>query len=462
MLQRRNTDASTSTDALLDDAFPNANEIPGDAKPAAGWYYGWVMLPLVSVMQICTAPGQTFGISVFNPYLRESLQLSHTELASAYLLASCAAAFSLSVIGWLSDRVGLRLTSMGMVVFLGAACAAISQASGIVTLTLSFWMLRSFGQGGLSLTAQNGLAMWFSRRLGLAAGLAGLGMAAGFALVPKLFLAMIREFDWRNAYLILAAFNWVVLLPAVAILFRNRPEDVGQQIDGDVIETSPPKSQQQNQPTAKASAPPRIEETPERELDLAAACKTRAYWIAMAITMLWGMIGTGIVFNMEPLFTWRGLTEANAVAAFMPIAGGMAIMQLIGGVLADRVPLNRLLATSAAGMCVAVCAAGTMHSVATAHLFALMLGGSQGLLGAANATLWPRYFGRRNLGAIRGSIFTATVGSCSVGPIVMAASFDYLGGYGPALIVFAALLALASLAGLFATPPRIPARDDNK
>ena len=165
------------------------------------------------------------------------------------------------------------------------------------------------------------------------------------------------------------------------------------------------------------------------------------------------MIGTAIFFTIVPLFQWRGLTEAQAAASFITLAACMAGSQLIGGFLADRLPLNILLAISTAGLLTGVLTLWAMDSVWAAHAYAAQFGASQGLLISVGNTLWPRYFGRLHLGQIRSSVWTATVAGCSIGPWIMGLSIDFLDGFGPSLGLFVGLLAAASICALFATPP---------
>ena len=51
------------------------------------FFYGWIMLPAVMLVTICTSPGQTYGVSVFNPYIQQSLGLSSAELSGACCIA---------------------------------------------------------------------------------------------------------------------------------------------------------------------------------------------------------------------------------------------------------------------------------------------------------------------------------------------------------------------------------------
>lgn len=87
------------------------------------------MLPIAMTGLIATAPGQTFGISVFTEEIRSSLGLSHSRLAAAYMLGSLLAALPITYVGLLMDRFGLRATLAGATLLFGGACLAMSVLS---------------------------------------------------------------------------------------------------------------------------------------------------------------------------------------------------------------------------------------------------------------------------------------------------------------------------------------------
>lgn len=404
------------------------------------------MLPLVGLMHVASSPGQTFGVSVFNPSIRAALDLSHSRLTGSYLMASLLAAVLLPAVGWSIDRYGLRRTGIVVIVSLGLACMATARATSLATLTFGFLLLRAFGQGALTLVASNSLAMWFSRRLGLISGLTGVVMSAAVAVLPTAYLSLIQRFGWRAAYVILGVITWAVLLPFVLLLFRNCPEDIGQTLDG-IAE--PGDTANEHEKTQKTG----VSKPLETQFDLWAAWHTRAYWIALSMNALWGMVATAVFFNIVPLCESQGLSQTDAAATFTTFAICTAAMQVFGGMLADRLPLNLLLAASAAGLFAGVVILWNADARWMVHLYAVSFGAAQGSFLAVGNTLWPRYFGRVHLGRIRSSVWTATVASCSLGPFLMGVSMDYLGSYGPSLALFAVLLAISTFAGLFATPP---------
>ena len=251
------------------------------------FYYGWVMLPIAILAQAATSPGQTFGVSIFNPSLRAALNISHSQLTGAYMFGTLLAAIPQPFIGAQMDRLGIRRIMTWATLLLGVACIFMSQVQSLVMLFLAFFLLRLFGQGALSLLASNIPAMWFHEKLGRVSGMINLGFSGSTAILPPLILGLIHQYGWRWAYAGLGFAVWILLLPLLLIFFRNRPEDVKQLLDG--IQT-------ESQRNSKLTASPFL------ALDLKAAQRTPAYWIMMILTTIWAMIATGIFFNIIPIF----------------------------------------------------------------------------------------------------------------------------------------------------------------
>ncbi len=403
------------------------------------FYYGWIMLPIAMLAAVVTSPGQTFGVSIFNPYFRDALGLSHSQLTGAYMIGTLLAALPQPYIGGLMDRFGIRRVMFFVVLLLGLACFFMAQVQTLLMLFLAFFGLRLLGQGALSLLANNTLAMWFQVKLGTVSGMMNAGVAASLALVPLLIVFLLNYLDWRSTYAVLGVLVWLIMLPLLLFLFRNRPEEVGQLVDG-----------------RSTTQTPRISKNTENEttLTLRAAQHTRAYWIMLLLSAVFGLIVTAIFFNIVPIFNDHGLTDANAAATYTIIAIALATTQLIGGVLADHVRLNWLAAVCTAFITTGIFMLSRVDSVVLAQIYALCIGIGQGLFGAVNNTLWVRYYGRAHLGKIRGSIAMATVAGSSAGPFIMGATYDLFGSYQISLTLFIAVLIPLIFAAFWATPPK--------
>jgi MFS family permease len=133
-----------------------------------------------------------------------------------------------------------------------------------------------------------------------------------------------------------------------------------------------------------------------------------------------------------------------------------AVFQIGGGMVADRVPL-RWMTFGALGLyAVAIGALIYVPSAYVVWVYIFILGLAQGLFGGLGNTVWVRYFGRKHLGKIRGSVWTAAVAGSSVGPFLMGISYDLSGDFFISLASFAVVLFGLAIAGLWATPPVSP------
>jgi MFS family permease len=407
------------------------------------FFYGWVMLAIIMVIQIATSPGQTFGISVFNPYLVKSLYLSQSELSGAYMMGTLLASIPMVLVGAAMDRYGPRRVLFLVVLLFGVACYVMSNVSGFYSLFFAFLLLRMLGQGAMGLLGINSLALWFNRNLGFASGVGSLVATLIFSAFPALHLYLIHSFGWQHAYVLLGIGVWVVVLPLL-IAFRNRPEDVGQFPDGRPEIPLPSSDQTKNNGGVF-----------QNDLTLREAFRTRSYWIMIYATAVFSLVVTGMTFNTVQLFLDHGLSEMDAAATFISAGIASAIARLGGGILADRLRLNLLLSVSMVVTMLGIFTAISMSTPLEAHVYAVVTGIARGIYLAVDATLWVRYFGRSNLGKIRGSLTTVGVAASSLGPFLMGYAHDSLGDYDMVLWIFALVLySPLVLITLMATPPR--------
>ena len=93
------------------------------------------------IAHIATFPGQTPGVSAFNPHFLEALNLTHTQLTGVYMLGSFLACLPMCAVGALMDRYGNRKI-MAVVYALPYPCVStqvpsystIASKSGLITV----------------------------------------------------------------------------------------------------------------------------------------------------------------------------------------------------------------------------------------------------------------------------------------------------------------------------------------
>lgn len=436
--------SSGVTELSVTDAGSRSNS--GVARPA--FYYGWMMVPMSMAALVASSPGQTFGVSIFNEPMRQSLSLSHGQLAAAYMLGTLLGALPIALIGSLMDRHGIRRTMLAVVTLFSIACLATSLVHGWGTLVVAFCFLRMLGPGALGFLSGNTLAFWFDRRLGMVDGLRQLGMAGAMAAIPTLNLWLVAEFGWRLAYALLGAAIWIALFPIFTWLFRNHPSDVGQAIDG------------------RADAENIEADARHRDwlasLTLQQALRTAAFWIVTGGTAAFGLILTAVFFCLVPIFQDHGLSGETAASMLMLFAISLAGMQVAGGILADRMQAPALMFAGLLGLSGALGLIWLARGPLTAHLAGILLGASQGLYFGVTQPLWARYFGRAHLGKIRGVLMTIIVACSSLGPLIAGLTKDWTGDFGLALACFTVAPLPIAFLSLMAVSPRRGRALDNE
>lgn len=392
---------------------------PTDAAEAAPGrrrlYPGYAVAAVATVATAASGPGQTFVISLINEPLRTAFSLGKLPLATAYTVATVAAAIPLVLTGVLTDRLGPRRMLAVTAGAFGLACVAMSAAQGLLTVFLGFFLLRFCGQGSLYLVSSHATAMWFHRRLGSINGIKAVCVFAVWAFLPQLSLGLIDAFGWRRTYMLFAVAVWVSVIPLALLFVRDRPEDLGLRTDND--------------PPGAPHGPRAPLPEPEPSFTPRQARRSAAYWLLAAATVLPGLVGTAMLFDMQPILAGRGMTAADAARAISGWSVTMAVMAIPAGVITDRVRPSVVIPFSLAmtALSSAALALAATPVMAVGAMVAMGLGHATGSACAA-ATI-ARYFGRLHHGAIRSALTRMAIIGTGLGPIVTAASAEFFGDY---------------------------------
>ncbi len=419
-------------------------DLTDSRAPANRLFYGWIMVALTIVLGVTTFPGQTVGVAEFNKFFLEDLDLNRTRLSGAYTLATVLAGLTAMVAGAAMDRYGLRRSIIVVVVLMAGACAFASQVVGLWSVFFAYLLLRVFGHGALPILASNTLAMWFHKRLGLVTGITGVIGSILTAGVPAAYIWLITACGWRGAWGVLGLVALIVTLPLAIVLYRNRPADVGQQMDG--------------MAEAAGDEIGSTDRSAEQGLDVRGAMRTRAYWILLGLSAAHGMIFAAVMYHRVQIFEARGLPHRHSAEMVAVVSILTAAAQLVAGFLADRLRLHLMVAVSSLVVAVSLGLLARLDGVAFGLAFGAMYGLGTGIEIVGRNTIWPRYFGRRHLGKIRGSAITATVIGSGLGAFLPGWTYDRMGSYEPAIWILAGVYAAVAVAMPCAAKPRD--RDD--
>ncbi len=401
-------------------------------------FSGWRIVVLATIAMAMTGPGQTVGVSVFVDPMIEGLELSRSQLSTAYLVGTLTAAVAMPRVGQILDFRGTRFAMTLVGGLFGVVLAAMAGVVGLVTVALGFVGIRMFGQGGLTLVATTSVSYWFERRRGLAVGLVTAFGAGSMALVPVVMRQVIDAVGWRSAWLVASAAVLIVVLAIARLGMIDRPADVGQRVDG-------------------------IPASHEDGADLAVtgvtrgeALRTGMFWALAGGVISTGLIGTGLTFHQIDLLGQQGLTPLQAAANFLPQTGAAVAATLTTGALADRLSVRVLLCGSMAMLSASMLALPLVGPDLSVVFYAVGIGASGGMARTLEAAGMPKMFGVRHVGTIRGFAMGLMVASTSFGPLALSLGRDLTGGYVSVLRLLLVLPVAVAVLGIVSRVPTLP------
>lgn len=410
-------------------------------------YYGWSVLVVAALAMVGTLPGRTQGLGLITEPLLADLKLDRVGYAQLNLWATILGSLAAIGVGHFIDRVGSRVAIALVPLSLGLVVCGMSQTTSFAGLAVWVTLTRALGQSALSVVSLAIVGQWFVRRIDRAMAVYSLVMSVGFMIAFPLVGSLVQRSGWRTAWLVIGCALIGGLAPLGWAVVRRGPEACGLSPDGDAA--------------APARAPSGADAAamPLSGYAWSAALRTPSFWIFAVGSALYGLVASGIGLFNESILAQRGFSahiyyQTLVVTALTALAGNF-----LGGWLATRVSLGRLMATSLFVLVAGLLALPHISTTPQVMAWATSMGLGGGLVMVLFFSVWARLFGRFHLGRIQGSAQAITVVASAVGPLLLAWSVESTGSYETMFRMLAAIIAAVAVAALVVplTPPA-PAR----
>lgn len=391
----------------------------------ARWLAGGFLLTFFS------SYGQTFFIALSAGDIRLEYGLSHGGFGGLYMVATIASAATLPFLGQIVDRLSPRGVTLIVVPMLALAALMMAVSHHIVLLFIAIYLLRLLGQGMMTQNAATAIARWFVAQRGRAMSVTVIGVNAGEAIFPLLFVLVAGLWGWRNAWLLGAASLLLVALPAISGLVK--------------VSRAP-----------RASDPP-VKKVRARDWTRGEVIRDPLFYLVLLGVLAPGFIGTTIFFHQIYLVDLRGWSLEIFASSFTFMAVTTVTFALVAGQLVDRYSAIALLPSFLFPLAAACLALGLLQPQWTAFLFMGLLGLSYGFQHTLFGALWPEIYGLRHLGAIRAMTVAMGVLATAVGPGLTGMLIDSGVSY-PAQIVVMGLYCLMAGVLMIFVSRRLKAR----
>ncbi len=392
------------------------------------FFYGWVIMVASTVGVLFTIPGQTMGVSVFTEVLIREMGLSRLQLSTAYLVGTAVSGFVLPMAGTILDRIGSRRMAVWVSLVFGVVLIAhrfLDDLVAGVTLWLwpfilmcgAFFLIRFLGQGCLTMASRAMLGKWFNRRRGIVFSLSGVALSFCFSAAPITLKWLIETYGWEGAYLVMGLAVGGVSTTVVWLLFRESPEEIGQVMDGKTA------------PQGPAEPEKNLDLVIHKEMTRGEALRTFAFWAYNLGLAYFAMLNTAYTFHVESIGMETGVGAKRILTFFMGMAVVSVFVNLLSGWLADRTRLKYILVACMAGQSLAMTGLLLLPWAVGIPVLIMGWGMAGGIFGMLSGVVWPRYFGRKHLGAVTGVHISSTVFGSAVGPVFFSLGQSLTGSY---------------------------------
>lgn len=350
-------------------------------------------------------------------------------------------------IGRMLDRYGARVPMAIAGFFMLLAMFGLSRVKTGSQLLLLIFFIGMIGMqgGGGDLYQSVPLSRWFIRLRGRAMAISFLGMPTGIFIFSPITQYMISTIGWRAAWFFLGGIGSAIVIVVALLIMRKDPESMGLRPDGVVPEGNDHEEKTQWQK----------KQVNEYQWTRKQAVRTFTFWsLTIGSGIIYFGFGTINIFRI-PFYIEQGVNPQMVAWALSAEAVVATISSFPTGWAMDRFQPRFVFTTVIIifilTFIVNINVTEVWHVFAGTTIFGAMAAGTV----VTQNTLWPNYFGWKNIGSIRGFAAPFIMVFGAIGGPITGAIKDSIGTYKPAWLISMVLLVLAAIL-MFLTPKPVP------
>ena len=396
-------------------------------------HYGWLIVSVTFVTLITTAGFRATPGVLIVP-LQDEFHWSRSTISLAIsiglLLYGLTAPFSAA----LMETFGVKRVMLWAVATIAAGSALTAGINAPWQLDLLWGVVVGSATGAVAVPLAATVAnRWFEQRRGLVTGLMSASNASGQLVFLPALAWLATHYGWRAASYAVSATAIAIVLPLVALLVRDRPQQLGLLPYGATVDVEVP-----DRPARPFR--PAID-------GLKLGLRSRTFWLLSGSFFICGLSTNGLIgTHLIAAAADHGMS-AVAAASLLALMGVFDIVgTTLSGWLTDRYD-PRLLLLWYYGLrglsLLALPYALSAHHVALV-VFAVFYGLDWIATVPPTVALAADTFGRERVGVVFGWIFAAHQLGAAFAAWAAGATRGWLGSYGPAFVAVGAICLLAS------------------
>jgi len=412
-------------------------------------FYGWKLVATLWLLDFLNMGFPLYGGAVINTYMLKDIPMNRSTFGLGFTLLNLFVGLPSVIVGAAIVQWGIRrsFATGSAVILIGAAWLAFV-ATRPWHYLLGFGILIGAGISfGTIVPVATAVTRWFQRYRGraMAVALSASGFAGFFGSPVTNKILAANGGNWRQAWEIVMGV--MIVSATVAYLFvKERPEDLGQVIDGGV------------------------EARKQAATSTGTALVTSYPWTAKQafVTPVYWMIVLGGIGCQFPFFFFTAhwilhLRGAGISAADAAWAMGLFTMGAVGGRLIGGWLMDRLVARCAFILGLCCYFAGSLLALRVspeamwiAYAAAILYGTGFGWTFVCLNTVTGHFYGPAAFPKVNGMVLLLTAVFCSPAGFIGGKLFDLYGNYRLAFAINMMIAAIAIVALLFAIKPEAP------
>ena len=345
--------------------------------------------------------GQSFFLGLFNPSIRDELNITHGQFGTIYAGATICSSLVLVWFGKKIDEMRIFNYSLIVIAFLFFSSLFFSFINSIYFLVVAIFLMRFSGQGLMSHTSSTTISRYFNRRRGKA--LSGIWFGLSFAefFLPILIIFLLSIFSWRIIWQFISIII-IIILPIV-VFYTVKNLDI--------------ESREKN-----------IFDNKNKFRDIRSwrrseVLKDFKFYIISLNMLAMPWIVTG-VFIYQSFITESKLWGSYIIPQSFMIYSATSIFTLIAsGFLVDKFTSRKLIPLMNLPLLFGLIVLYFLDQSYSAYLFFGLMGVSNGLANVLGSSTWAEIYGVRYLGSIKAlttafMVFSTAFGTALFGLLI--------------------------------------------
>ncbi|GAB4011360.1 MAG: hypothetical protein Fur0010_05640 [Bdellovibrio sp.] len=331
----------------------------------------------------------------------QHLSLSRTQLSSIYAGATLLGSFNLTILGNLVDRWSARTYLTVLTVAVSGGLIFLSEAKGMISLFLAYFILRAYGQMGFGLFATTYVSRLFHQSRGKAISVLGIGRSSAEGILPNLGAILAASFGAMVSMKIVAMTVVAYLVPFIFFILPRLPKK---------IEDAPENSHNKNHHLNWSWKNTVLN-------------NKRSFLLMITLAFIPFSV-TALFFQQSTLANERAWDVLDIAKGFWFYSACLIVGNFTWGPLVDRFRAINLLPFVMIPLGLGLCSLIFIKSLYGYFLYMMCLGLSVSLSGMLRHTLYAELFGVMNLGRIKGMDGNILIIGTSLGPLLSGLFLD--------------------------------------